>query len=162
MFKIGEHVIYNKDVCKIVDIKHNNSNDNDYYILIPVFDESLKIKVPAINKNNRLRTISTKKEIDDIINQISNIEIIVSDKPLPDNDYKVLLNSQNILDIVRIVKTEYLNSQSENKKKVSNRDNKYLALAEKYLYQELAVVLEMNIEEAKKYFIKHLDKIAQK
>ena len=52
MFKIGEHVIYNKDVCKIVDIKHNNSNDNNYYILIPVFDESLKIKVPAINKNN--------------------------------------------------------------------------------------------------------------
>lgn len=41
MFNINDYVVYKKDVCKVIDIK--NIKDIDYYVLVPVCGNSLKI-----------------------------------------------------------------------------------------------------------------------
>ena len=45
MLKVGDCVVYKRDVC---EIKNISEKDNiNYYELVPVDDESLKIKIPA-------------------------------------------------------------------------------------------------------------------
>ena len=45
MKKIGEYVIYQKDICKIQDIKENDFTNKMCYTLIPIQDESLKLTI---------------------------------------------------------------------------------------------------------------------
>lgn len=47
MYKIGEYIVYNKEVCLIKDIKNKYINDIDYYVLRPLDDKSLNIKIPV-------------------------------------------------------------------------------------------------------------------
>lgn len=159
MFKENDYVIYKKDVCKIKTIKHNAMNGNDYYVLLPIDDESLVIDVPTDNRMGYLRNIITKEEAENIINQISKIEILdnINEKNI-ENTYKELLYNGNHEDLIKIIKTSYLRNQSRinNKKKISDKDTKYFELAEKYLYNELAVALNKTVDETKEYIIDKL------
>ena len=42
MFKINDYIVYNKDICKIERILEKYYNDEDYYELKSVSDNSLK------------------------------------------------------------------------------------------------------------------------
>ena len=47
----------------------------------------------------------------------------------------------------------------DNNKKISDIDDKYFNMAEKYLYKEFAIVLNMTYEDTKNYVIKMVDSI---
>ena len=78
MYKIGDYVVYKRDVCKIIAIKEKQFMNMDYYVLVPISDETLKIDVPTNNKMGYLRSIITKEEVEKIIKNIPNIEPIKS------------------------------------------------------------------------------------
>ena len=61
-------------------------------------------------------------------------------------------------DIIAIIKTTYLRNEKrlENKKKISEKDNKYFKMAEEFLYNEIGIVLNMTKEQAKEYVIKNV------
>lgn len=159
MFKIGDDVVYKKDVCEIKDIK--KYNDTEYYILIPISDSSLKISVPVENKNGFLRNIISKEEVMNIIASIPSIGIIKSDNKLIENDYKRLINSDTHEDLIKIIKTSYLRNKerTDNNKKTSDKDTNYLRRAEEYLYNEFSVVLGMDYDQTKSYVISEVKKI---
>lgn len=46
MYKVGDVVIYKRDVCKIQNIKEAGSGTR-YYIMNPIDDLSLTIKIPV-------------------------------------------------------------------------------------------------------------------
>lgn len=161
MFKSGEYVVYKKDACKIIEIKHNNFNDFDYYVLKPILDDSLMIEVPTLNNNN-LRFLIDKKEISKIIKEIPNIEIIIcDDSRLIEKEYKILINSGKHIDLVKVIKTTYLRNKEkiDNKAKPNDKDNFYLCLAEKYLYLEFSLVLNLSYDDTKKYVIDEVNKL---
>ena len=148
MKQVGEYIIYRRDVCKIAEIKKNHFNNNDYYLLIPIDDESLHIDVPVDNKLGYLRDLISKEEIDNIITKIPTIDVIVSDDNRLEAEYKNLLSEGTHENLVKIIKTTYLRNKDriDNKKKISDKDNHYFELAEKYLYNEFSIVLNMNYE----------------
>ena len=47
----NKYIIYKRDVCKITDILSKYYHDMDYYLLQPVSDNTLTIKVPVNNKD---------------------------------------------------------------------------------------------------------------
>jgi len=159
MFNISDYVVYKRDVCKIIDIKVKYHNDLDYYILKPIDDESLVIQIPV--KTPLLRSLITKEELENIIEQIPNIDVIDYNDKMVENEYKNLLYSSNHIDLIRIIKTTYLRKKFriENNKKIGDKDNYYFEKAEKYLYNEFSVVLGLSIEETKNYIINKLNKI---
>ena len=59
MFKINDYIVYNKDICKIERILEKYYNDEDYYELKSVSDNSLSLKIPVSSK--KIRTIITKE-----------------------------------------------------------------------------------------------------
>ena len=153
MYNIGDYIIYLKDVCKILDIKEKYMNNTDYYILSPINDESLKLNIPINNKS--IRNLISKEEVNNIINNILNIEILEYDDKTIEFEYKKLLTNGTHEDLIKIIKTSYLRNKKriDNKKKISDKDKNYFELAEKYLYTEFSIVLDMSFDDTREYVI---------
>ena len=161
MHKINDYIIYKREVCKINDILPKYYKDNDYYLLSPLSDNTLTIKVPINNKE--IRSLITKKEIDKIINKIPNIIPVDSDNKSLENIYKELLSSGTHEDLIKIIKTTYLRNKErlDNNKKTTDKDNYYFNLAEKYLYEEFQIVLNLAYDKAKEYVISKVEKLTK-
>ena len=155
MYNVNDYVVYMHETCKILEVK--NIKDKKYYVLEPINDNSLKISIPCDNKN--IKSIISREKIDNLISNIPNIlEIDEANKNL-DSKYKELLNNNSYEDLVRIIKTTYLRNMNRlnNKKKISDKDEYYFWLAEKYLYSEMSITLNMTIEEVREYIKKKLE-----
>lgn len=161
MYKKDDYVVYKHDVCKIKNIKESQLTGKTYYVMTPIDDDSLIIDIPTEDKMGFLRDIISKNDAEKIINNIHNIE------PLPctnDKDlvflYKELINTGNHENLIKIIKTTYLRNQNRlnNKRKVSEKDNTYFKLAEKYLYNELSISLNMTTDKVKKYIFEIVNK----
>ncbi len=150
MYKVGEYVVYKKNVCKIKEY------DKKYYCLVPVDDVSLTIKVPVETSKEFLRKVISKKQVESIISSINYIEVLpnISEKEV-EQSYKELLRNGNYEDIIKIIKTSYLRNQDRinNNKKISERDDYYFKLAERMLYNEFSIALGKSFEETKKYVV---------
>ena len=154
MYKLNKYIIYKREVCKILEILPKYYNNNDYYLLSPLSDSSLTIKIPIENKN--IRELISKKEVERIIKKIPNIDIVAPNDKNIENIYKELLNNGTHEDLIKIIKTTYLRNKEriDNNKKTTDKDNYYFNLAEKYLYEEFEIVLNMTYDETKEYVIK--------
>lgn len=157
MRNVGDYIVFRKDVCEIVDIKENPFNHVMSYTLIPITDKSLKMNIPIDNAS--IRDLMTMDELNTLIQEIRDIPVIeVEDKQL-EHEYKRLLNEGTNYDLVQIIKTTYLRNQKrlENNKKISDKDHRYFEMAENYLYNEVAKVLNIDVESAKNYIIEHVN-----
>ena len=162
MHKENDYIIYKKEVCKILDILPNYFKNQDYYLLNQLSDNTLTIKVPTNSKE--IRSLITKKEVENIIKRIPQIEIIESDTKTLETIYKDLIYKGNHEDLIKIIKTSYLRNKErlDNNKKTTDKDNYYFNLAEKYLYNEFSIVLKLPYEETKQYVINNVNKILNK
>ena len=158
MKRVGDYIVYRRDVCKIIDLK--KYNNIDYYVLSPLNDISLHINVPVDNKLGYIRDLMSKEEVSNLISKISSIELIDEEDRRLEFKYKELLDSGNHEDLVKIIKTSYLRNKKrlDNNKKISEKDKHYFDLAEKYLYNEISIVLNKDYEETKRYLISAIEK----
>ena len=158
MYKINDYIIYKKEVCIIKEINKNYYKEIDYYTISPIDDASLIIHIPTTT--TAIKNIITKEDALKILEQIPNIDYIESDEKNLENIYKELLNSDNLLDLVKVIKTTYMRNKKrvDNGKKIGDKDNSYFEKAEKYLYNLLAIALEMPYTECKDYIINKLSK----
>lgn len=158
MYNKGSLVVYKRDVCKVVDIRviHNES----YYVLNSTIDDSLKIDVPVLKEKELLRPLITKEELDKLIKEIKFLPILDVEARILEDEYKKLLKDGTMESLVVIIKTTYLRNKirKENKKKLADNDQYYFNLAERYLYNEISYVLNVNYDDAKNYIIEKLNK----
>lgn len=156
MYKVGEYVVYKKDVCIIKEIRNNRETGANNYVLNPIDDESLVIQIPTDNKKNLLRDVITKEEAEHLIEKIPTIQCIenIEDKYI-EKTYKELLTHGTYEDLIKIIKTTYIRNDKriKNNKKKSEKDEVYFNLAEKYLYNELSIAFHKSFEETKQFII---------
>jgi len=148
MHKIGDYLVYKRDVCKILD------NSGGVYILLPINDDSLKITIKS--DSSIIRDIISSDEAKNIINEFANVETLdITDKQI-ENTYKELMKTNNIRDLIPIIKTSYQRNKirSDENKKISDKDKYYFELAEDLLYTELAISLNKTKDEIKYNIIK--------
>lgn len=159
MYNIGDYVIYRKEVCIVNKINEKLYRNKDYYQLIPINDETLKLDVPTDNKH--IRSLISKEDITRIINTIPQIEVLKKTDKYIENEYKNLMLSGRHEDLIKIIKTTYLRNKErlDNKKKITDKDNNYFKMAEKYLYTEFSIVLGLSYEDTKKYVIDNVEKL---
>ena len=161
MYKVNDYVVYKKSVCKVKEIKNNKLNGIDYYILVPIDDDSLIIDVPVDNRMGYLRDVISKKETEELINSISSIEPLdnIDDKYI-EKTYKDLI-SGDYKDLIKIIKTSYLRNEmrSKNNRRPSEKDLNYFNQAEKYLYNELSISLNMSFDDTKNYIVTRVQEL---
>lgn len=150
-----KYIIYERDVCIIEEVRKKYNKGIDYFILRPLNDKTLKISVPVTSK--MLRNVISFDEANELINNMKNIDVLKDEKQM-ENEYKRLLDTRDLNDLVKIIKTTYLRNKEriDNKKKISEKDDNYFNKAEDYLYTELSVALNMKKSEVKKYIIEKL------
>ena len=103
MFQVGDFVVYKKDVCKVKEIRQKYINGEDYYILVPIYDETLKIQVPTHNQYGFIRNLISLEEVKNIISRINEISPIEVEDRLLESEYKKLLQSGNHEDLIKII-----------------------------------------------------------
>lgn len=161
MYKINDIVMYKKDVCRIKDIKTNSINGNEYYVMVPLTDESLIIDTPVENRLGYIKDLISLEEVNKLISEIPNLEPFenLDDKNI-EMYYKHAIYNGNHRDLIRVIKSSYIRNDNrlKNNKKISEKDDKYFKLAEKYLYTEFASVLNISFEEVKEYILKEVEK----
>lgn len=157
MYNVGDYVVYKRDVCKVIDYKEKHIRNIDYYLLRPIYDETLKIDVPV--NSSFLRRIISKDKASAIIDDIPNIEVIDVNDKLMESEYRRILKEDDLYGLIKIIKTTYLRNKDriDNKRKISEKDDSYFKLAEKYLYGELAVAFEMSYDDMKDYIINRVN-----
>ena len=147
-----DYIVYRKETCKIIE------KEDGYYRLVPVNDTSIKYKVPV--DSNFLKKVITKEEIDRLLLEIPDINTIDLGEKQIEQEYKELMKSGTHEDLVKIIKTSYLRNQIRilNNKRISEIDDEYFRRAEKYLYEEIGIVLNLSFENTKEYIINKLKK----
>lgn len=156
MYKVGDYIMHKREVCVIKSIREKFFKEVDYYSISPVGDESLTINVPV--GSPVIRDVISEEEAREIIEKIADVEVIKSDDKYYENAYKELLETEDLLDLVKIIKTTYLRNQNRllNGKKIGDKDDTYFKKAENLLYTSLAVALGMEYDACKEYIISKL------
>lgn len=157
MYQINDYLKYGKDVCRVKEIEEKKFNDQDYYLLVPVKDETLKIEIPVTS--DKVQDLISKDELENLINKIPEIETIKLEEKFMESEYKRLMSTGDYEDIIRVIKTTYLRNKirKQNNKKLAEKDINYFQLAEDNLFNEFAVVLGKSYEDTKNYIINKLD-----
>lgn len=78
-------------------------------------------------------------------------------------EYKNLLSSGSHEDLIKIIKTTYLRNKKrlDNKKKIGDKDNYYFKKAERYLYNEFSISLNMSFENTKDYITEQVASLVE-
>lgn len=153
MFKKGDFVVNtNNGICEIKDVVTMNMSgtDKEYYLLIPINEQTAKVYVPVDLSTQRIRLAMNKDEALSLIESIPDIhETYIENEKERERTYKEALNSRDPKRLVGIIKTLYLRRQKrlDAGKKNTAVDDRYFKLAENHLYNELAFALEIDKSE---------------
>ena len=105
MKNVGDYIVYQKDVCKIVKVMENPFSHVLCYSLVPLRDESLKLSVPVTNQS--IRELMSKEDVESLILKIRDIPVITITEGQIENEYKRILSNGTPEDLVAIIKTTY-------------------------------------------------------
>lgn len=164
MFKINDYVVYGlTGICEIVDIRkdnHDNSDGTEYYVLKPVYGDNMIIMVPVNNPHVVMRTILTKEDVLSLIDRIPNIEttVWIDNDMQRKNNFKAAIRTGKTEEWVKIIKTLYQEKAARaiRGRKLAKIDEDMLNTAEKYLNQEVALVLNISPDEVVPYIMEHI------
>ncbi len=156
MFSVGDKVFYNAHgVCVIEDIQEQTfwGRKKHYYILRSYHNTAIKLYYPVETVHSQLTPIASKKNAEMILETFKN-------PPDPWNErmqerhqnYHKILNTNNHIQITKMINT-ILRRQLEleqQEKKLPSGDRQFLNQVLPILYKELAVSLNVTVEEVNK------------
>ena len=159
MFKKGEYIVYGTSgVCQVEDITTMDMRgvpaDRLFYVLAPSSQKGGKIFTPVDNEKTSMRRVITRDEASRLIDEIPKIEELwISNEKLREAQYKECMRSCDCKEWIKIIKTLYLRkrARSAQGKKITSTDEKYLRMAEEYLYSELEIPLGIPKEKVEEY-----------
>ena len=165
MFKIGDQVVHYKEgVCEVMNIGRLDIRCSDrkkeYYTLKPLYNAGGILYMPVDGEEKQLRRVISQHEAKELTDDMPNIDILnVSDEKRREVMYKEALFKNQCRSWVALMKTSYIRKQERIAvgKKVINVDDRYLSSAEKFLYGELAVALDMPKEEVRQYIAEKME-----
>ncbi len=155
MYYVGDTVLYaSQGVCKIIgtDEKKFNGNKVEYFILQPVYDKNSKIFVPSSNEKllSKMRPIISADEVRRIIKDIPNEDTIwISDDGKRKQEYQQIIVDGDREKLLQLIKTLRLHESSQQLKgrHLHQSDDYLLKQAEKLLYDEFAIALNIEPDE---------------
>ncbi len=155
MYNIGDTILYAaQGVCKIQEMMQRDFNGTimEYYVLKPVFSDNSTIYVPVNNPAlvGKMRRILSKEEIEQIIRDMPEEELLwFDDEAERKEKFREVLFRADTRELVRMIKALYLHQQKQQEKgkHLHAADERVFKEAEKILYDEFALVLQIRPEQ---------------
>ncbi len=164
MFKVNDYVIYNiMGVYKITDIrteKDLNDVETEYYIMEPAYGNNLTIKIPVNNSKVYMRKILSKDDVMSLIEEIPELDTVwIDDDKKRSQTFKEALKTGDTKKWIKLVKSIYIEEQEKtaNGKKLMKTDEDIMKTAEKNLYEEFAMALDISPEQVFSYIKEHIE-----
>lgn len=167
MFEKGEYIIYGTSgVCRIEDITTMNMasvpKDKLFYVLSPSSQKGGRIFTPVDSQKTIMRRVLSKEEAAELIDEIPRIEELwITNEKQREEKYKECMRSGDCREWIKIIKTLYLRKleRTAQGKKITATDERYLKMAEDYLYSELEIPLGIPKNEMEDYITQKLEAI---
>lgn len=162
MFEKGEYIIYgNNGVCEVQDYMQADEpgNHRTYYVLAPVRSKGSTIFSPVDNQKVFMRRVMTKEEARELLRGIPEYEEIeIPEVRAQEQQYKEILQNCDCTDSIRLIKALYARKEQREAagRKITAIDEKYLFLAKDSLLNELAIALEMDVDEVDEMLAKKM------
>jgi CarD family transcriptional regulator len=164
MFKVNDYVVYNlTGVYQIVDIteeKDINDKETEYYVLQPAFNNNLTIKIPVHNPRVAMRPVMNKEDVLSLIASIPAREPVwIEDDRERNQKFKAALKTGKSQEWVKLIKSIHLKKKERNRlgKKLAKTDEDIMKAAEKNLYEEFALALNISPDEVVSYIHRHVE-----
>lgn len=167
MFFINQNVYYDGiGVCKIIDIKKEKlmNETKEYYVLKPMFQEKSTIHVPVDNEllTSRIKSVIGAEELNVFISEIPDIkpEWIENDN-IRNTTFKSAIHSGNRTNIMKIIKTLYTRKSEldKNGKHLRSADAQIMSEAERLIFNEFALVLNIEPDEVLPFLYKTIGSV---
>ncbi|MGI6469280.1 MAG: transcriptional regulator [Syntrophomonadaceae bacterium] len=163
MFKINDYVMYGLvGACQITDIgkdEYARDKQTSYYVLRPVFDDNMTIKIPVDSPRLAMRPVISREAALALIASLPEQETAWTDDEKQRNAvFKNALRSGKPEDWVRLIKSVYLEKEARARvgKKIGKTEEGLMNTAEKLLNQELAVALNISPDNVSSYILEHI------
>ena len=159
MFEIGERVVYGyHGVCTVADLEERiiDRKEAVYLVLEPMGQGNSRFYVPTHNAAAmaKIKRVLTKTELEDLLQskEIRN-GCWIPEENLRKQTYRELLSKGDRQKLMQMVRCIYLYKadQAALGKRCHMCDENFLRDAEKLLVAEIAMILELDPEEAKLY-----------
>ena len=165
MFNIGEYIVYgNRGVCEVADVSKMSMSAMDkdklYYTLVPVYARGSKIYSPVDNQKVVIRPVISQQEANELIDSMPSIGYVedVDDKKR-EVIYKDAIRTGKCEELIKVIKT--LNRRREIRlaggKKFTSVDERYYNSARDCLYGELAIALDIKVDDVEDYIHDRID-----
>ncbi len=162
MFEKGEYIIYgNSGVCEVQDYLKADGEHRTYYVLAPVGSKGSTIFSPVDNQKVSMRKVMTKEEADALLKGISGEEeMVIRDARTQEQQYKEVLQSGNSTEALRLLRALYKRKKQREAagRRVTAIDEKYYFMAKGNLLNELAIALNVKVEEAERLLAEQIKK----
>lgn len=160
MYKSGDYVVHNgHGVCLIIEKIHNENLNKDFYKLETIHNK-MSIMMPMDKVEDFLRPILTKVEMTEALNN----SFLVSSEYIKDNKerkihFQNLVLSKDINDTIKLLKELYhlAEEKKKEKKSLGSFDSQFLQQAERKLFNEIAITMDITSMEARTYFYSHFE-----
>lgn len=166
MYQLNDVVVYRRNVCRVIGNTKSKQNGEDCYLLVPYYssDHSTRMIVPVSNKGGHLRPLVSREEVHRLLDQMDTMECLENKPANMKSQYASLLKGDAIEDLICIIKTSFLRNKERERthKKLASIDGEYLEKAEKYLFSEISVSLNISYEDTKNYFSEKMNQIAER
>ena len=169
MFSIGEKVMYGgTGVCvveEITSVKFSASQPGKpYYLLRPMYQTGT-IQTPADSGKVPIRLVMNRSEAEAVIDAMPAVPAeICTEKNLSAlrNYYQKQITSFDSIDLIRLAKSIRAKKIEAEKrqKRIGSTDEKYLRRAEELLFGELAVALEISMDDVPAFIEQRLGSLA--
>ena len=159
MFQIGERVVYGfHGVCSVVDLEERVIDRKKvvYIVLEPMGQGSSRFYIPAHNEAamSKIRPLPTKEQLEALIQS----QTVRSGNWIPEENlrkqlYRELINKGDLEKLLQMVRSIYLHKaeQTSAGRRCHLCDENFLRDAERLLTSEIALILELDPEQAKQY-----------
>uniref|UniRef100_UPI0033165A56 CarD-like transcriptional regulator n=2 Tax=Clostridium TaxID=1485 RepID=UPI0033165A56 len=117
-------------------------------------NEKMTIKTPVNNQKILMRELMTKAEIVNLLKEISKNETVeIEDSRRRVEEYKAIIKRGNAEELIKVINSIKLEKDEKNSigKKLNKTDEDIMISASKQLYQEMAIVLEIDVDEVQDY-----------
>lgn len=160
--QVNDYVIWNTEgICKVVDIIYPDFVKNtkrEYYVLMPIENNSVTVYIPVDIADQRCRKPITVDEAKKLIASIDEIEMaeISNDKEC-ERTYRSILEEGDLWKVVSIYKNIHERRQCKMREGKKNKvvDEKYYQLVEHNLCHELGFVLHLSKDEVKERLLNY-------
>ena len=159
MFKVGQNVYsQTSGVCVISLIEEKNFGvgEKQYFVLESIFKkQASKTYIPVDKAAIQLRHLISKEEAKSLLAHTLEVERIWENDPkVRRQKFEELYKSRDLRSICQLIKSLHLQNEDlkKIKKSLSMLDKDFLDKLLKDVVEELSLVLEVSLEEAKKIF----------